>query len=310
MRGRGPQKERHTNTQIKTGSSRENLPSSSLSIPALTRRNQSQEPTQNTTQHLLPDTPTATIAGGTLGDDTQIDWAWINEANKMVQRAEEAAARTEEASRKRKPADAQRPDPTSPQPPPTKDRPTPNSRSMKGREALAKAAATPLPTRPALHTPTEQGTGAPTSDSEPEPDQRTWLPVRLDDPEEEEERMNLILEEEVTKVYQAPGATITKDHIEVVAKRTGADPAALWGLFKKWKYPTPVPAHIPPWPASGIRPPLSAPPRTIPEDEEMRDAEEPTQDLNGASTPTEGDQNTAQPPAAAKQSAPPPTSAH
>ena len=46
----------------------------------------------------------------------------------------------------------------------------------------------------------------------------------------------MILKEEMEGIEKIPGASITKDYIDVVAKRTGAEPAALWGLFKKIKY--------------------------------------------------------------------------
>ena len=199
-----------------------------------------------------------------MQDASQARWeAWADEASKVVRQAEEAAARAEaqttEASRKRKPMDQTEDLNLTLQQPPTKDRPLPNTRDVEGREAQAKAATATLPT---LHTapplePTpqraavEQRVGSINSDSESDTDQRKWKPWRLDDPEEEEERMTLILEEEIRGIKKIPGATITKDYLEVVAKRTGAEPAALWGLYKNIiKYPPSTPAGIDRWPRS------------------------------------------------------------
>ena len=144
-----------------------------------------------------------------MQDASQARWeAWADEASRVVRQAEEAAeraeAQTSEASRKRKPVDQSEDLSLTLQQPPPKDRPLPNSRDVEGRETLAKAAAAPMPTVPPApsqeHTPQratmEQRVGSINSDSESDTDQGGWKPWRLDDPEREEERMTLILEEE------------------------------------------------------------------------------------------------------------------
>ena len=214
-----------------------------------------------------------------MDSDSQTNWeTWAAEAAEIEKRVLISTSNPQPdqtmASRKRRPMMETSANPSSPKPLPTKVRLTTAGPQANAEELADDASAaitlTPPPAPPpqegaALTTPPQQQARATESDSESESDQPTWQPIRLDDPTEEEERLKLILLEEMEEIAKLGGDQSTTRYLQAVAKRTGAEPAALWAVYKRLKYPAHTPKDIPRWPTKLPGPPLTARPDPIPE---------------------------------------------
>ena len=78
---------------------------------------------------------------------------------------------------------------------------------------------------------------------------------QLEDPVKEQERIELIIQDEMEGITKIPPAAITKDYLLTVAHKTGASHAALWATFRRLRWPIKPPAQPPQWTPNFPRPP-------------------------------------------------------
>ena len=210
----------------------------------------------NHANHTTPIPHLPCIGVLTQEESTQRLRQWAQEAEGKIREAEEAHARaqgehTDEQPRKRKPMGGGSDNPASPQPPPAKDRPNATGQPIRsdGLASMNTDQDELIPPRStgqeAVHAASTNSrrTNAAISDSESDAERPRWRPLRLENPQEEAARVQLIIDDEIENIKKIPGAAITAAYLEAVAAKTGADQAALWAAYKKTRWTPGLPSR-------------------------------------------------------------------